>query len=87
MDRFSKWPAARLCKTTEGQRAVRFFEQRINLNGVPKTIRTEKVTAFTGRIFREYCKNHEIKFIYGTPYIHTPTGYLNGALERQKKFY
>ena len=67
-DWFSEWPAASLCKTTEGQTAVRVLEQYINLNGVPKPIRTDKAIAFTCRLFREFCKNHQIKLIYGIPY-------------------
>ena len=56
MDRFSKWPAACFCRSTDGEAAVKCLEQYINLNGVPKTIRTDKATAFTGRLFREYCR-------------------------------
>ena len=67
---FSKWPAASLFKTTEGQTAVRFWEQYTNLNGVPKPIRTDKATAFAGRLFTEFCKNLRIKSIYATPYTH-----------------
>ena len=74
MDRFSKWPAASLCKYTDGETAVKFIEQYIQLNGIPKMIRTYKATAFTGRLFRYFCRKHYIKLIYGTPYIHTPTG-------------
>ena len=54
--------------------ATKFLEQYCNLKGIPKTIRTDKATAFTGRQFRELCKNKFIKLIYGTPYIRTPTG-------------
>ena len=65
MDQFTKWPAATLCKTTKGQTTVRFLKQYIILNGVPKTIRTEKATALTGRTFREFCKNDQIKVLFG----------------------
>ena len=74
IDRYSKWPAASCCKHTDGETAVKFFEQFIQLNGIPKTIRTDKAAAFTGRLFRDFCKKRYIKLIYGTPYIHTPTG-------------
>ena len=74
MDGFSKWPTASFCKTTEDQTAVRFLEQYIVLYGVPKTFRTDKVTAFTGRTLRVFCKSHQTKLIYRTPYKHTPTG-------------
>ena len=74
IDRCSKWPAASFCNYTDGETAVKFLEQYIELNGIPNSIRTDKETAFTGRLFRDFCKNHYIKLIYGTPYIHTPTG-------------
>ena len=57
---------------------VKVVEQHIRLNGIPKTIRTDKATAFTGRLFRDLSKKHYIRLIYGTPYIHT----LIGVLER-----
>ena len=85
MDRYSKWPAASLCKTTDGETAIKILEQYCNLNGIPKTIRTDKATAFTGRQFRNFCKNKFIKLIYGTPSIHTPTGLVDGAYVPQKK--
>ena len=74
MDRYSKWPAPSLCNTTDGETAIKFLDQYCNLNGIPKTIRTDKATAFTGRQFTNFCKNNFIKLIYRTPYIHTPTG-------------
>ena len=73
IDRFSKWPAASFCKHTGGETALKSLDQYIKLNGKPKTIRTDKVTAFTGQRFRDFCKKR-YKLIYGTPYIHTPTG-------------
>ena len=85
MDRFSKWPAASLCKTTDGQPAVRLLEQYINLNGIPKTIRTDKATAFTGRTFGNFCETHQIKLVYGTPYIHTPTGLVERGVRTLKE--
>ena len=85
MDRFSKWPAARLCKYTDGETAVKFVEQYIQLNRIPKTIRTDKATAFTGRLFRDFCKKHYIKLIYGTPYIHTPTSLVERGVRTLKE--
>ena len=42
IDRFSEWPAASYCTSTDGETAVRFLEQDIRLKGKPKTIRTDK---------------------------------------------
>ena len=57
MDLYSKWPAASFCTSTDGGTAVKFLEQYIQLNGVPKTIRTDKATAFTGRFSETSVKN------------------------------
>ena len=67
MDRYSKWPAASLCKTADGETAIKFVEQYCNLNGIPKSIQTDKLTAFIGRQFRRFCRNEFIKLKYGTP--------------------
>ena len=85
MDRFSKWPEASFCESTESQTAVKFLEQYISLNGIPKTIRTDKATAFTSRLFREFCKEHQIKLIYRTPYIHTPTRLVERGIRAPKE--
>ena len=85
INRYSIWPAASLCKTTDGETAIKFLEQYCNLNGIPKTIRTDKATAFTGRQFRNFCKNKLIKLIYGTPYIHTPTGLVDRGVRTLKE--
>ena len=85
MDRFSKWPGASFCKSTESQTAVNISEQYVNLNGIPKTIRTDKATAFTSRSFCEFCKDHQIKLIYGSPYIHTPTGLVERGVRTLKE--
>ena len=85
MDRYSKWPAASLRKSTDGETAVNCFQQYIQLNGIPKTIRTDKASAFTGHCFRDFCKKNYISLVYGTPYIHTPTGLVERGMRTLKK--
>ena len=85
IDRYSKWPASSLCKPTDGETAIKFLEQYWNLNGILKTKRTDKASAFTGRQFRNFRKNKFFKLIYGTPYIHTPTGLVEQGVRTLKK--
>ena len=85
MDRYSKWPAASFCLSRDGETAVKFLEQYIQLNGIPKTIRSYRATAFTGRLFRDFCKKHYIKLIYGTTYKHTPTGLVERGVRTLKE--
>ena len=54
MDHFRTWPAACLCKTSDGQTDVKFLEQNIQLNGIPPTIRPDNASAFTSHHFREW---------------------------------
>ena len=55
-DRYIIWPAAILCKSTDGKTAVNFLQQYFQLNGIPKTIRTDKASAFTGHYYRDFGK-------------------------------
>ena len=61
-----------------------FLQQYILLNGIPQVIRTDKGTSFTGKEFRQMCKNLHIKLIYGTPYIHTATGLVERGIKTLK---
>ena len=85
IDRYSKWQSASICKHTDRETAVNLLEQNIQLNGIPKTIRTDNATAFTGRLFCDFCKNRYIKLIYGIPYIHTPTGLVKRGVRTLKE--
>ena len=84
MDRYSKWPAAAICKTPNAKSAEKFIEQYTLLNGHPQILRTDKGTAFTSRQFRKICKSKNIRLIYRTPYIHTPTGLVERGVKTLK---
>ena len=85
LDRYSKWPVTSLCKTKDGETAIKFLEHYCNLNSIPKTIRTDKATVFTGRQFRNFCKIKYFKIIYGTPYIHNTTGLVEPGVRTLKE--
>ena len=85
MDRYSKLPAASLCKSTDGKTAVNFLQQYIQLNGIPKTIRTDTASLFTGHYLREFCKKNYIPIIYGTPYIHSSTALVERGVGTLKE--
>ena len=85
-DRYSRWPAASICETTTGKSAVNFLKQYVTINGLPQIIRTDKGTAVTGREFRDFCKSLNIKLIYGTPYIHSPTGMVERGTKTVKDY-
>ena len=85
IDWYSKWLPASFCTSTDGETAVKFLEKYNQLNGIPKTIRSDRATAFTGSLFRDFCKTHYIKLIYVTPYIHTHTGLVERGVRTLKE--
>ena len=86
IDRYSGWPAAWICETPTCKTGKSFLEQYINLNGIPQTIRIDKGTAFAEKEIRDFCKNINIKVIYGTPSIHTPTGVVERVIKTLKDY-
>ena len=86
IDRYSRWPAACICEAPPGKTAENFLEQYVTLSSLPQTIRTDEGTAFTEEAFRESCKSLNIKLIYGTPYIHTPTGLVERGIRTLKEY-
>ena len=86
IDRFSKWPMAKICQNTGAETAIKFMEQYITINGVPKTIRCDNASAFTGNQFDNYCKSKGIKFIPGLPNLHTATGMVERTIQTLKNY-
>ena len=60
IDRYSRWPAACICEDPTSKTAKVFLQQYILMNGIPQVFRTDKGTAFTGKEFRQMCKNIHI---------------------------
>ena len=86
VDRYSRWPAACIGESLTEKTVKRFLEQYIILSGIPQTIRTDKGTAFTGKEFSEFFKSLKIKLLYGTQYIHTPTGLVERGIKTLKDY-
>ena len=84
IDRYSRWPAACICEVPNGKTAKTFLEQYILRNGIPRVIRTDKKTAFTGNEFRSTCRKLNIKLIYGTSHIHTATSLVERGIKTLK---
>ena len=78
IDRFSKWPTAKICKNTDSRTVIKFLTKYCTDNGTPKTIRTDNGSCFKSKEFKDYCNGENIKRIRCTPILHTG----NGLVER-----
>ena len=57
VDRFSKWPTAKICISAETKEILNFLNQNFNLYGLPEKIKTEKGGAFISKGYKEFCES------------------------------
>ena len=84
IDRFSKWPTVKICKTTETKEVINFLTQNFNLYGIPEKIKSDKGGAFISKEYIEFCKSKNIEIEYCTPRLHTGTGAVERAIQTIK---
>ena len=84
VDRFSKWPTAQICKSTDSRTVIKFLTKYCTDNGTPKTIRTDNGSCFKSQEFKDYCKGENIKRIRCTPNLHTGTGLVERTIRTIK---
>ena len=84
VDRFSKWPTVKICKTAETKEVIQFLTSDFNLYGIPEKIKSDKGGAFISKEGRQFCKNRNIEIEYCTPRIHTGNGVVERATQTLK---
>ena len=84
VDRFSKWPTAKICKSAEIKEVLNFLKQNFNLYGLPEKIKTDKGVAFFSKEYKDFCESENIEIEYSTPGIHTRTGAVERAIQTLK---
>ena len=61
VDRFSKWPTAKICKTAETKQVTIVLSSNFNLYGIPEKIKSDKGGAFVSKEYQEFCRNRNIE--------------------------
>ena len=84
IDRFSMWPTAEICKSSETKEVINFLKQNFNLYGLPEKIKTDKGGAFISKEHKEFCNGKNIEIEYSTPRVHTGTGAVERAIQTLK---
>ena len=84
VDRFSKWPTVKICKTAETKEVIQFLTSNFNLYGIPEKIKSDKGSAFISKEYRQFCKNRNIEIEYCTPRIHTGNGVVERVIQTLK---
>ena len=86
IDRFSKWPTAQICKSTDTRTVLKFSTKYFTDNGTPRIIRTDNGSCFKSNEFKQFCDGHNIKRIRYTPNLHTGTGLVERTIRTIKSF-
>ena len=84
IDRFSKWPTVKICKTAETKEVINFPTNNFNLYGLPEKIKSDKGGAFISKEYREFCKSRNIEIEYCTPRLHTGNRAVERAIQTLK---
>ena len=84
VDRFSKWPTVKICRTSETKEVINFPKQNFNLYEKPEKIKSDKGGAFISKDYIEFCKSKIVEIEYCTPKVHTGTGAVERAIQTMK---
>ena len=84
IDRFTKWPTAQICKSTDTRTVLKFFTKYFADNGTPQCIRTDNGSCFKSNEFEQFCNGENIKRIKCTPNLHTGTGLVQRTIRTIK---
>ena len=84
IDRFSKWPTAHICKSTDARTVLKFLTRYFTGNGTPRVIRTDNGSCFKSNEFKQFCDGQNIKRIMCTPNLHTGTGLVERLIRTIK---
>ena len=84
VDRLSKWPTAKICKTSETKEVISFLSSNFYLYGITEKMRSDKGGAFISKEYRQFCKSRNIEIEYCTPRMHTGNGVVERAIQTIK---
>ena len=56
VDRYSRYPHAKVYHNCDAETAIEHLNQHINFHGIPRNIRCDQAQAFKSRQFEIYCK-------------------------------
>ena len=84
VDRFSKWPTAKICKNTDTRTVLKVLTEYCSDNGTPQSVRTDNGSCFKSNEFKEFCNQENKKRIRCTPNLHTGTGQVERTIRTIK---
>ena len=87
VDRYSRYPHAKVYHNCDAETAIEYLNQYIKFHGIPRNIRCDQAQAFKSRQFEIYCKNNNIKLILAPAVDHRATGMIERLIQTIKDAY
>ena len=84
IDRFSKFPSAKITSSTSAKTVIEFLQDYIFLHGIPYSIRLDHATCFTSQDFKLFCDSNNIKIIFCTVGDHRSNGLVEKLVHTVK---
>ena len=84
IERFSKWPTAKICKTSDTKEVIGFLSNQFILYGIPEKIKSDKGGAIISTEYKNFCKSRNIEIQYCPPRMHTGNGTVERAIQTMK---
>ena len=85
VDRYSKYPQAKVYHNCDAETAIEYLNQYIKFHGIPRNIKCDQAQAFKSRQFEIYCKNNNIKLILAPVGDHRATGMIERLIQTIKR--
>ena len=74
IDRWSKFPTAKVVKNTTTDIAIKFTQRYISINGVPRRLRCDQAQTFRAEKIQLFCNTNNIKLLFAPVDDHRAVG-------------
>ena len=85
VDRFSRYPQAKVYHNYDTDTAIEYLEKYIKFHGIPRNIRCDQAQAFKSRQFEIFCNNHNIRLILAPAGDHRANGMIERLIQTIKR--
>ena len=84
IDRFSKFPSAKITSSTSSNTVIEFLQGYFYLHGIPNSIRVDHASCFTSQDFKLFCNSFNIKLKFCTVRDHRSNGLVEKLVHTVK---
>ena len=85
IDKWSKFPTAKVITTTTADIAINFMQRYISNNGVPRRLRCVQAQKFRGKKFQPFCSTNNIKELFAPVDDHRAIGVVESMIQTLKR--